>query len=58
VNNTNVLEVSELSTSALWLNYSVPSFEIERPDKILLTADSNRFGILLANNQLPDLSIH
>jgi hypothetical protein len=58
VNNTDVLEVSELSTQALWLNYSVPSFEIERPTNILMTADSNRFSANLVNNQIPDLSIH
>ncbi len=58
VNNTDVLEVSELSAQALWLNYSVPSFEIERPTNILMTADFNRFSANLVNNQVPDLSIH
>jgi hypothetical protein len=58
VNNLDVLEFSELSAQALWLNYSVPSFEIERPAQILMTADSNRFSANLVNNQIPDLSIY
>lgn len=31
VNDTDILEVSQLEASAVWFNYSVPSFELEGP---------------------------
>jgi len=58
INNIDVLDVTELEAQSLWLNFSVPFFEFEKPDQILLTADSNRFAIILANYIIPDLSVY
>ena len=58
VNNTDIFDVTEIEAQTLWLNFTVPFFEIEKPDQILLTADSNRFSIILANYLIPDLSIY
>lgn len=43
VNDTNYPEFSELQTQVKWLNFSVPTFTLEGPTIVKVSAESSRF---------------
>jgi hypothetical protein len=58
VNGKSILETSELSIDVKWSDLMLPSFTLEGPvGGVKVTADNNRFSLILNNYQIPDLSI-
>lgn len=57
VNGQSVLETAQLSVEAIWYDVTVPSFYIEIPSGGVKVTSDNRFGIILNNYEIPDLSL-